>query len=101
MDTDFEAVAGEPGAKLGGHGVAAFGNEIKRGPKAQFHFQLGELLDAVQTLLALDIVSKDHRELLAVRPAWPALGRAFRARHDRPDVANPAALPHRKPPANG
>jgi hypothetical protein len=35
MDADFEPVVGEPGAKVGGHGVAAFRNEIEGGSEPE------------------------------------------------------------------
>jgi len=60
-----------------------------------------KLAALLQSLGSLDIVGQHERELLALRPAGPALGRTGGRFVDRPDVSAGLALPTAKEPADG
>ena len=88
VDTNLEAVADQPLAKLFGNLVRTFWNKVEGGSKPQPHFQLGEFSNAVEANLGFYIMGKDDGKFLFLRPARPVFRWALRSWHNGPDIRN-------------
>ena len=62
VDANLKAVIGEPGTEFSRDGVGTLWGKVERRTKSQSHFEFGKRLHAVETLLRLDVVSKNKRE---------------------------------------
>ena len=87
-------------AKFRRHGVRTLGYEIERRAKTQLHLEFSKLFDAVDSLLAFDIVGKHKGKTFAIWPTSPSGRTPFGSWQNWPNTSDLLPLALGKPPAN-
>ena len=101
VDTDFEAVLDQCVTELtGGDVFLTFGDQVERGAKSEYLFQLHELLAFGQADGTFNIMGKNDGEFLALRPTGPAIGCFASGRVDGPNVLMLSQFPTGRDPTH-
>src|SRR4029077_18154049 len=69
----LEAIGAEPVQEILWNLIGTFRDKVKRRSKSQLHFQFGQLSNATEPGLAIDIVRENYGELFSFGPADPML----------------------------